>query len=714
MKRDSLRNRLLKRISTELFLFTTLLGVVLTAFLYLHERNELTHQVDVWVTAFPKTILPHLIDSDHFAITGKAKMLQSTGLFSSFAIHDKLHNPVAEFGLETAASSKMERPLPIRDEVGETWGYYSFTVNRSTLLRPIFIAVLGLMTLFVGLIWITRRRLKQGIHTDFGEFSSFLDQLEQLSQAIASADKDIENSLKFRVSTSVEEETRINDVIRLLVSKIRQNQDKIKDYTKLSEKKKHDEKLFNEARQMAHDLRSPAETLRSLMDDLQMVPEEKRTLMREITGTIIDIANDLLDRYSPSSVSAEETTILSARGGKVELLSPFIERAVSEKRLEYRDHQSIKIQSELGSDSYDLFVKVDKTQLKRALSNLLNNAVEALDGKGSVIVRATGFADENRIIIQDNGKGIPKDKLPLLMKEGVSFGKKNGMGRGLYHSKTMLESWGGTIGIESDSGKGTTVTITLPRHAPPPWFVSEIVIGPETKVVVLDDDTSIHYVWKKLFSPMAERNRAAPVHLHSAGEFREWYKKNQPDHKYLYLVDFELLKEKETGLDIIREHKIAGQSILVTSRFEEKSVSEAVALHRLRMIPKEMARYVPVCHSKCATTSYVFLDDDRVTREVWDESAKDNGVVLTSFSTPDELLANLSKIDPVAHFYIDKDLGKSGCGTEVAKKIYDAGFRNISLATGYRQKDMSDLPWWIRGTIGKTPPWKSEHLEGCR
>lgn len=703
MKTVSLRNRLLKRISTELILFTTLMGFVLTAFLYVHERNDLEHQVDVWVSAVPKTILPHLIDSDHFAITGKVKLIESTGLFSSFSVHDKLKNSVAEFGQESESPST----VPIKDEGGETWGYYAFEVNRATLVRPIVIAAIGLMTLFLGLLWITRRRLKQGIQTDFGEFSSFLDQLERLSHAIACADKDLESTLKFKVSTSVEEEARINDVIRLLISEIRKNQEQVKEFTRVSEKKKHEEKLFSEARQMAHDLRSPAETLRSLMDDLRMVPEEKRTLIREITSTIIDITNDLLDRYNPSS-SEEEKGMSPPREAKVELLVPFIERAVSEKRLQYREHRGIEILSELGPSSYDCFAKVDKTQLKRVLSNLLNNAVEALEKKGTVIVKASSSADENRITIQDNGKGIPEVRLPLLMKEGVSFGKTNGMGRGLYHSKMMLESWGGKIGIESKAGQGTTVTITLPRHASPIWFVPEIVVGPDTRVVVLDDDKSIHYVWKKLFSPMSEEGRATPVHLHSAKEFREWHGKNRPDKSYLYLIDYELLKETETGLDIILEHGIETQSILVTSRFEEKSVAEAVALHGLRMIPKEMARYVPVQLSTGITPSYVFLDDNAVTREVWEDSAKDHGIILATFSTPEDLLASLEQMESATCFYIDQDLGKSGeTGFEVAKKIYEAGFRNILLATGYRRQDLAQLPWWIKGTVGKQPPWKS-------
>ena len=379
---------------------------------------------------------------------------------------------------------------------------------------------------------------------------------------------------------------------------------------------------------------------------------------------------------------------------------------MSEKRLEYRKHRDIEIRSELGPDSYAFFSKFDRTQMKRVLSNLLNNAIEALDGKGTVLVKASGSLEQICITVEDNGKGIPEDKMPLLMKEGISFGKKNGMGRGLYHSKLMTESWGGRIHIESKLGQGTKVTILLPRVTAPGWFVPEIVVSPETKIVILDDDNSIHYVWKKIFAPFTERLVDQPVHLYSATEFEDWRAKSAPGPEHLYLIDYELLKEKVTGLDIIRTHHLENQSILVTSRFEEKEVAEAADGLNLRIIPKEMARFVPVSFSDSADT-YVLLDDDPVTCEAWKDSAEDYGVALTTFSSPVQLLSSLSEMKRATYFCIDQDLGRGEIsGLEVAKEIYEAGYRNILLATAHRRRDIPDLPWWIRGTIGKAPPWK--------
>ena len=102
--------------------------------------------------------------------------------------------------------------------------------------------------------------------------------------------------MKFRLQTSVDEEKRIKDVIRQLVGEIRKQQERIKEFTQLSERKKHEEELFRAARQMAHDLRSPVEALRTVIEELVTIPEEKRTLIREATATILDITNDLHDR----------------------------------------------------------------------------------------------------------------------------------------------------------------------------------------------------------------------------------------------------------------------------------------------------------------------------------------------------------------------------------------------------------------------------------
>jgi signal transduction histidine kinase len=120
--------------------------------------------------------------------------------------------------------------------------------------------------------------------------------------------------------------------------------------------------------------------------------------------------------------------------------------------------------------------RVPKGELSRALSNLINNSVEAIDqGQGIVWISLACNGSENVIQIRDNGKGIPTKHLLDLGSPGFSFGKgdldQSGNGLGLFHAKTTIENLGGRIKIESTEGLGTTISLILPlepgTHAQP-------------------------------------------------------------------------------------------------------------------------------------------------------------------------------------------------------------------------------------------------------
>ena len=67
------------------------------------------------------------------------------------------------------------------------------------------------------------------------------------------------------------------------------------------------------------------------------------------------------------------------------------------------------------------------------------------------------------LAIKDSGRGIPSEVLPKLMRKGETYHKEGGTGLGLYHAKSSVESWGGTIELFSEVGQGTEVRVSLPR-----------------------------------------------------------------------------------------------------------------------------------------------------------------------------------------------------------------------------------------------------------
>ncbi len=103
----------------------------------------------------------------------------------------------------------------------------------------------------------------------------------------------------------------------------------------------------------------------------------------------------------------------------------------------------------------------DPDELRRVLVNLARNAVEALDGRaGTLTVRLVRDGPHLVLTVHDTGPGIPDDVKPRLFEPYLST-KTGGTGLGLAICKRAVEDLGGTIGIESTEGEGTTVTIRL-------------------------------------------------------------------------------------------------------------------------------------------------------------------------------------------------------------------------------------------------------------
>jgi two-component system, NtrC family, sensor histidine kinase KinB len=110
----------------------------------------------------------------------------------------------------------------------------------------------------------------------------------------------------------------------------------------------------------------------------------------------------------------------------------------------------------------------DRVSVERILTNLLTNAFKYSPADSPVKVAAQAVGDEMRISVQDRGKGIAPEDQPLLFQRffraGNSGGKK-GIGLGLYITRRLVEAHGGRVWVESEPGKGSIFTISLPLRA---------------------------------------------------------------------------------------------------------------------------------------------------------------------------------------------------------------------------------------------------------
>jgi signal transduction histidine kinase len=106
-------------------------------------------------------------------------------------------------------------------------------------------------------------------------------------------------------------------------------------------------------------------------------------------------------------------------------------------------------------------VLVDRTLTLRALSNVVENALHAMPGNGTLTIDAIVDPSEVSLVVTDTGVGMDQEALERVFEPYFST-KTTGTGLGLPIARRNIELNGGSIGVRSVKGEGTTVTVRLP------------------------------------------------------------------------------------------------------------------------------------------------------------------------------------------------------------------------------------------------------------
>jgi two-component system NtrC family sensor kinase len=151
-------------------------------------------------------------------------------------------------------------------------------------------------------------------------------------------------------------------------------------------------------------------------------------------------------------------------------LQPTNLNQVVDRALRLVQHQldlaGVHVQPELDPDLPP--VLCDSAQIEQVLLALMVNAADAMPQGGNLWIRSNLKPEENavRIVVRDDGAGIPPDILPRLFEPFLTTKETGkGVGLGLAISRSILERHNGTIEVQSEPGRGTTFTITLPWEA---------------------------------------------------------------------------------------------------------------------------------------------------------------------------------------------------------------------------------------------------------
>jgi FixJ family two-component response regulator len=298
---------------------------------------------------------------------------------------------------------------------------------------------------------------------------------------------------------------------------------------------------------------------------------------------------------------------------------------------------------------------------------------------------------------------------------------------GLYSARQAIESYGGNIEFTSEVGKGTILTIKLPRCEISLTHISSININNYQRIIILDDDPSFHEVWIKRLTGLESKIE----HIYSVKEMFSKYRVLHPE--ILLLSDFELMDKDYDGIDMIIKLNHVKHSLLVTARNEEPEIQERCLKAGIKLLPKSLVNYVKVITtmSHFDLTSeisknfedagerneifvqggqggveffppVVLIDDDKLVHINWASYCKNKGVPFVGFKSIYEFIKDSDTFDKRIKIFVDSNLGDGTKGEIESQKIFNLGFRNIYLATGY-QKSEINKPSWIIDVYLKGP-----------
>lgn len=199
---------------------------------------------------------------------------------------------------------------------------------------------------------------------------------------------------------------------------------------------------------IAHEVRNPLTAVKGFLQLLQ----------KEQPHTYLDIASTELEN---ALTTMQNLLYVSKPDFREEELSYFNLCSELESILYLFQDQiyEVEVIKEFKDTSVNIYGR--KNQLKKVFFNLLKNAFEAIEGKGSITVKHFIKKDHIIISIEDTGVGIPKEKLKLL---GTPFftSKETGTGMGLTQVYSTIYEHLGHIEVESEVGRGTCFTIYFP------------------------------------------------------------------------------------------------------------------------------------------------------------------------------------------------------------------------------------------------------------
>lgn len=340
------------------------------------------------------------------------------------------------------------------------------------------------------------------------------------------------------------------------------------------EKNKANEKISSIIRRVKHDMQSPLIALDMAVENSQNTDYENKKLMLTSLNRLKSIVNDLY--RTQASLSFNEKLNLP--------IYYIINEVINEKELEYFS-KSVKFTHH--QDNLYLYAKISHQVLMRIFSNLINNAIDAIEVNPQIEIFVKEDHDFIKIQIKDNGSGISEQKRKYIFQKGYST-KQTGLGEGLSSARDFLNSFGGKITLLDTGVNGSTFEIVLNKSDDQKLIPRDITLS-DKDIFILDDESVIFEKWKEVLSKSNINYKS----LNYSEVLNEeiLLEKNV---KSIYLVDYDFAQKYEDGLNFIIKNKLEKQAYLVTGRFIDQNIFQDLVNYNIQVIPKLYIDYLKI------------------------------------------------------------------------------------------------------------------------
>ena len=356
--------------------------------------------------------------------------------------------------------------LTLMENVGETNWKMMILVDEDKLFSSIeslrdltnkigYLAIGLLILFYVIFFYILLRRINR-FSNDITQPIEFLsDQTTQLTK----------NDIEFKsVNTNVLEISQLSDNFEYMIKELKQKAHKLNKAKIIAENanKSKDEFLAN----ISHELKTPLNSI-NVISEIMTTNKQKNLTEKDIKNldvinksgkNLLVLINDILD-YSKLNVGKIN---LDIREFKV---NDFIKNIVNSFETQFR---AKNINFELNIDSSLDSIITDEKRVAQIINNLLSNACKFTSENKNVSLSLIDQNEYVKIKVQDEGIGIPSDKLKLIFDrfsqvDSTTTRKFTGTGLGLTICKELVKLLKGEIKVESQEGKGSIFEVTLPK-----------------------------------------------------------------------------------------------------------------------------------------------------------------------------------------------------------------------------------------------------------